>query len=253
MIYLSHNNSIKILLNIKDRNISFEKNWISDKVIKNVNSKVFHAKLSYYPSSCPCCSSDASSIIKHGFNKPSLITLPKVSNFNTYLSLKKQRFLCKVCNSTFIANSNLVRKNCHISKNSKLAIALEARVKVSEKDIADRFSVSHSTVNRVLKSHFRDYTPNKNYLPKVLCFDEFKSVKSSYAAMSFIMCDGQNHKIVDIIEDRKLNNLIEYFSNYTLKARNNVKHIVIDIYSPYLSLIKEIFPKANISIDRFLY
>ncbi len=63
--------------------------------------------------------------------------------------------------------------------------------------------------------------------------------------------DGENHKIVDIVEDRKLNNLINYFSRYTIETRNNVEHILIDMYSPYISLIKEIFPKAKISMDRF--
>ncbi len=251
MVYLSHNYSIRILLNIKDKNIFFKENFVSNKIIKGINSKVFHATLTYKPQYCSCCGNKKEPIIKYGFSKPSLITLPKVSNFNTYISLKKQRFLCKKCNSTFIATSHFIQENCYISRNTKLAIALEAKEKVSEKDIAKRFNVSHSTVNRVINSHFSDYTPNKMFLPKVLCFDEFKSVKTSEAAMSFIMCDGESHKIIDIVEDRKLNNLINYFSRYTIEARNNVEHIVIDMYSPYISLIKEIFPKAKISIDRF--
>ena len=60
-------------------------------------------------------------------------------------------------------------------------------LKISEKDIARRFNVSHVTVNRVINSHFTDYIPNKEFLPKVLCFDEFKSTKDCAGAMSFIM------------------------------------------------------------------
>lgn len=63
--------------------------------------------------------------------------------------------------------------------------------------------------------------------------------------------DGVTHNIVDIVEDRQLNSLIDYFSKYSLNARNNVEHIVIDMYSPYVSLIDKIFPKTKISIDRF--
>lgn len=65
------------------------------------------------------------------------------------------------------------------------------------------------------------------------------------------MCNGKTGKIIDIVEDRKLNNLIKYFSYYTHKARANVKLIVIDMYSPYISLIQKMFPNAKIIIDKF--
>ena len=85
----------------------------------------------------------------------------------------------------------------------------------------------------------------------MLSFDEFKSVKSADGAMSFHMCDGKTGKTIDIVEDRKLNSLMKYFSYFTHKARSNVKLIVIDMYSPYISLIKKMFPNADIIIDTF--
>ena len=44
---------------------------------------------------------------------------------------------------------------------------------------------------------------------------------------------------------------MRYFSYYTHKARSKVKLIVIDMYSPYISLIKIMFPNAEIIIDKF--
>ncbi len=69
--------------------------------------------------------------------------------------------------------------------------------------------------------------------------------------MSFIYCDAKTSQIVDILEDRKLNSLEKYFSKFSFNARNNVENIVIDMYSPYISLTKKMFPHAKISIDRF--
>ncbi len=119
MVYLSHNYFIRILLNIKDKNISFEKNFISDKIIKKINSKIFHPKLTYKPEYCPCCCNKKEPVIKYVFNKPSLITLPKISNFNTYTSLLSKRenllktiqinyYLTKVVNLLGILVSNLI-------------------------------------------------------------------------------------------------------------------------------------------------
>ena len=55
------------------------------------------------------------------------------------------------------------------------------------------------------------------------------------------MCDGITGQTIDIVEDRRLDDLIRYFFYYNYKARIRVKYIVIDMYSPYISLIKKCF------------
>ncbi|NMA69462.1 MAG: ISL3 family transposase [Desulfitobacterium sp.] len=248
---MSHNDSIINLLNLKDKNIIFDENFYSEGIVKGVKSKFFHGTLTYRPRACYSCGHVLDDkIIKHGF-KTSTIKIPHISGFNAYLKLRKQRYFCKHCNSTFTLKTNIVDRHCFISNNTKLAIALNAKEKISEKDIARNHNVSHSTVNRVIDSFYDLYKPNFNYLPKHLCFDEFKSVKSAAGAMSFIFCDSETGRIVDIVEDRRLHVLKDYFLQYSKAARYSVKTIVIDMYSPYLSLIKDIFPKAKIIIDKF--
>ena len=48
----------------------------------------------------------------------------------------------------------------------------------------------------------------------------------------------------------KLNSL-KHFYRYSLKLRQSAKTVTIDMYTPYMSLIKELFPKAKIILDRF--
>ena len=125
-------------------------------------------------------------------------------------------------------------------------------MKRSEKDIAIDNNVSPNTVERIIDSYYElDTKVYKHTLPQVLSFDEFKSVKSADGAMSFQICNGKNGKIIDIVENRKLNNLIKYFSRYSRDSRMNVKVIIIDMYIPYISLIKTMFPNALIVIDKF--
>src|SRR5690606_13455713 len=87
------------------------------------------------------------------------------------------------CKATFTLKTNLVDKNCCISNHTKVAIALHAKEKVSEKDIAKHHNVSHSTVNRIVNSFYEYHKPNYNYLLKHICFDEFKSVKSAIVVL----------------------------------------------------------------------
>ena len=249
---MSHQHSIRNLLNIKDKNIIFDdENFCSIETIKHVKAKVFHGTLTYQPKACDACGHVFDDqIIKHGF-KTTLIKMPSVFGYPTYLKLRKQRYYCKHCHSTFTLQTDIVAKNCCISNHTKVSIALDAKDKISEKDIALKHHVSHATVSRVIDSFYSYYQPNVHYLPKHLCFDEFKSVKSAAGAMSFIFCNAETGEIVDIVEDRRLHVLKEYFLRYSKKARNAVKTIVIDMYSPYITLIHEVFPKAKIIIDKF--
>ena len=83
-------------------------------------------------------------------------------------------------------------------------------------------NVSHSTVNRVIHDSYEEHPLDYNYLPEVLCFDEFKSVKSAEESMSFIFCDGKNGHLIDIVEDRCLSTLKPYFMRFSKEARERV-------------------------------
>ena len=250
---MSHEYCILDLLNIKDKNIKLIDNFYKMEKIDNIDYKIIEAKLSYEPLyclKCGCVFDNDNTYEKNGF-KTSDILMLDVANYGCILRLHKQRFICHSCNKKFFATTKIVDEGCFISNQVKYAIALELKNKISEKDIAKRFRVSPNTVERIIDSYYETKKLYKHHLPEVLSFDEFKSVKSADGAMSFHMVDGKTGKTIDIVEDRRLNSLLTYFSYYTHKARSKVKLIVIDMYSPYISLIKVMFPNAEIIIDKF--
>ena len=247
---MSHNDYITNLLDLKDKNININ-DTLSTKTIKDVTYKVINATLSYDVDCCPICgTANDNSIIKYGSKASDIKILPIAGN-PTILRLHKQRFYCKSCDSTFSAKSHIVEKNCFISNSVKDKITVDLTKKISEKDIAEINNVSHSTVSRIVDNAFYQLKPNKNYLPEHLLFDEFKSTNDADGAMSFIFCDADKHEIVDFVENRQLRKLIQYFQSYSKKARRSVKTICIDFYTPYIKLIKTMFPNAKIIADRF--
>ena len=248
---MSDLNYITEMLELKDKNIKFFENCYHKEKIKGVYHKVFDGILTYQPLCCEKCGvAFDNKFEKHGFIT-SNIKIPDVSEFKTILRLKKQRYLCKHCGKAFTLRDNVTEYGCCISKNTKWKIANDLRNKISEKDIAKNNNVSPNIVERVMDSYYDNQKLYKNYLPKVLSFDEFKSVKSADGAMSFHLCNGETGQTIDIVEDRKLLSLLQYFSYYSFNARKSVKFIVIDMYSPYVSLIKKMFPNAQIIIDTF--
>ena len=248
---MSELNYIIEMLELKDNNIKFYKNCYHKEKIKGIFHKVFEGVLTYQPICCEKCGVlFDNNFEKHGFIT-SNIKIPDVAGFKTILRLKKQRYLCKHCGKTFTLRDNVTDYGCFISKNTKWKIANELRNKISEKDIAKNNNVSPNTVERIMDSYYDTQKLYKNYLPEVLSFDEFKSVKSADGAMSFHICNGETGQTIDIVEDRKLLSLLKYFGYYSFKARKSVKFIIIDMYSPYVSLIQKMFPNAQIIIDTF--
>ena len=114
---MSINNYILNLLNIKDENIYIVKE-IKEEMIKNKKYKIIEGFLSYKPEYCPHCgvvNESSNDIIKWGYRKNCKIRIPKQNNCLTRLILHKQRFYCKHCNNTFIAETSLVNHNKNIS------------------------------------------------------------------------------------------------------------------------------------------
>ena len=171
------NHFISKTLGIEDPNIFFENN-IEEIELKGQKCKYFYAKVSYTPDYCESCGAlnTNHTVVKNGF-KNSRITIPKVSEMNAFLVLKKQRFYCKNCCSYFTAQTNIVDVDCHISKNTRLTILDKATSIRSQKSIAKSCGVSNSTVSRIINHAVQSikHLPFAS-LPKHILMDEFKSV-----------------------------------------------------------------------------
>lgn len=246
---MSHSHYIRTMLDLKDKNITFLQSFCKETKIKGILSKVFYGILSYTPHRCVNCGmeNEEMSIIKYGF-KTSRLTLNSTSHYPTYLLLKKQRFYCKKCVSTFCAETREVDRHCFISNTVKQSIAIESKDKISEKDLARRHHVSPTTTSRVIQIMASSFQLRTHSLPKHLSFDEFHSVGNQ---MSFIYIDSVTHQVIDVLSDRRLPTLRSHFGRYSTETRSKVETIVIDMNTPYLTLIHELFPRAKIIIDSF--
>lgn len=215
----------KKLLGLKDENITLQENWFEERIVKG-------------------------EIVKNGTHTIKAHLLPYRAR-RTILELKKTRFLCRACGSTFNAQTPLVDENCHLSKELIFKIAHDLKKNISRKDIAEMNFVSDTTVQRALRRFTDGFKPNFKFLPSVLCIDEFRSLNSSKSPMSFICMDGHTNKMIEILETRQLNFLKIHFLRYSREARLRVKFLVMDMNAPYAQLIKSIFPNAQIVVDRF--
>ena len=147
-----------------------------------------------------------------------------------------------------MTQSNLVNKYCHISNASKrkaLAALTEDRSMTS---IAREHDLVVNTVQRVLESCSSKFYDDLDRLPEHLAFDEFKGVSKK---LHFICLDGDSHQVVQILRTRFKPEILRYFYKFSPNARARVKTVTMDLNCYYPIVAQELFPNAQIVIDRF--
>ncbi len=79
--------------------------------------------------------------------------------------------------------------------------------------------------------------------------DEFRSTSNQ---MSFITIDGQKHDIITILPGRQTNEIKQFFLNhYSLKNREQVTQVVMDLNTQYQTVVRYLFPNAKLIVDNF--
>ena len=248
---MSYTHLIKETLDILDLSVTFNENCLTKEKYKGQICHIYRGNLIYTAQECIHCKHQiASDIVRWGTTTVRLL-MNDVSEYRTYLELKKRRFKCKACQRTFVADTSVAKKHCFISEKVRWSVVTRLKKNTSMTEIAAQKNLSVSSVYRIMKRFYRPLNPFRTPLPKVLCFDEFKSVRGVSGAMSFIMMDGKTHRLLDIVENRQLPFLERYFCHFPRETREAVEWIVIDMYAPYVSLVKKMFPNAQLIIDRF--
>ena len=252
---MTHTEYTKFILNIKDNNIHFYEDCLEIVNIKGVDTKVFHGYLTYTPDFCPkcgCINEGYDDIIKWNWKRKCKIKITKACGYNTLLILDKQRFLCKNCNKTFTASTDVVDYHKQISNDTNLNIKLELMQKGSEKDIAKRNNVSSNHVNRILHQISEDkLVKNNGILPTVMGIDEFNATKDTISKMAFIIVNQDNRNIFDINNSRLSIDIEKYFKRYSKQERDKVQFITMDLYKPYYNLMSKLFRNAILIADRY--
>src|SRR5699024_5083399 len=84
--------------------------------------------LTYIPKACKCCGCvNDGSIVKNG-TKLTHPLLLDMAGCPTYLELKKQRFLCRECGQTFIAETTMVKNGATSRMMSTIPLQSRGRV-----------------------------------------------------------------------------------------------------------------------------
>ena len=165
---MSITNSILKILNMKDKNIKFDENYLEERYIKEKRSLVFKANIDVCPKCCPKCGC-TENIKKNGKTTLKPIKIPKVSELTSYLELTKQLYKCNNCNHKITPQTTEIEYRCRISNNTKHSIIIYSKEIISHKLISSMHNVSNMTVQRCNNKVFDNEKLYKQNIPENIC------------------------------------------------------------------------------------
>lgn len=228
-----YSNYTEELVGLKDVHVKF---------IERKDAKLLiHLEMYQRVSKCPRCGEMTSKV--HDYRTQ---TIKDITAFGekTIIFLKKRRHVCPLCGKKFYESVPFLPRY-HRMTNRLVAYVIDSLKKVcSIKSVADECNISQTTAARI----FDIVWYSNKELPKVLSLDEFRG-NAGGEKFQCIVTDPEHKRVLDILPNRKTEDLSGYFLKY--KDRRNVQNVVIDMSGPYRYLAKSLFPQAKIIADRY--
>lgn len=195
---------------------------------------------------CPYCSSENCYVNNYFYTETSCRQNEHISDI---LRIRKVRFKCRNCGKTFTPQVKGIERRKHISSQVEEMIYAEFFKPVSFSSIAKRYGITRNRVIQIFDEKVR-FVPRRE-LPKILCIDEKRFSEEESQNYCCLLYDFKKREIVDIVRNRQLPYMEEYFDSISKKERENVKFFVSDMYDGYETLRRKYFPGAVHIIDLF--
>lgn len=197
---------------------------------------------------CPKCNS--TNIKIKGYYNVS-INNSIIKHQKMMVEIKVRRYRCQRCGATFKQDYSFYERSNSISNTLKLAVIDDLKDKLTFSQIAKDHNISINKVRDLFDRFVLPQIPLP--LSEIICIDEFcfKHSKSGLGKYPAVITNPMTGDILDIIESRWKDVLIDYFNKVKKPILYQVKYFVSDMNETY-RIIKKIFFKDAIHIaDRF--
>lgn len=192
---------------------------------------------------CPKCTKSTRKI----HNRTLRYKLHSESNGKrVYLLCTVRRFFCKRCQKPFTEPLPLWMNGKY--RYTKIFEETVVKELISEdfSSVSKKFGVSGHTLLAILARRARSVEIPAGDL--ILNVDEHSF---SGRDLKITVAAANHRKILAVLDDDNQITLEKYFKSWPDEAKSRVLEVCIDMKPSYLSVLKEIFPKANIVVDHF--
>ena len=165
------------------------------------------------------------------------------------LVIHTRRLKCVCCGRSFMPELPGVRPYRHSSEPFRNYIYEQHQEGICASALSRKQRLGQATVGRIYQQFTIRKAKERLSLncPLYLGIDEHTLHKGQRFCTTF--CDLKNHRVFDVHPGRSEEDLAQFLR--TLKGREKVRLVCIDLSSPYRRLVRKWFPRAKIVADRF--
>lgn len=171
-----------------------------------------------------------------------------ISGRKVILHLLVHQYNCDCCGRNFSEKFDFVEPNKSYTKRQAKWV-FEISAQQSHSRVAALVGYSHKTVERICYNQIINREVNWEKIKRI-GLDEF-AFKKGHKDFITVIVDLDTHDIIDILEERSKEYLRAYFQSLGDVFCARIEDFCSDMWGPFQDLAKEIFPNANIHVDRF--
>ncbi len=195
---------------------------------------------------CPACKSHNAFIHNYFFIQ---INCSENNHQQDILRIRKVRFKCNDCQATFTPKLVGIDRYSHISDMQKHLILSDFLGKLTFTQIAQKYHLSKMRIIQLFDENIK-IVP-RLAMPRALCIDEIKFSEDLDQNYVCVLTNFDTGEIVDILRNRQMAYLREYFASISPREREVTKVVISDMYEAYDTVSRQYFPKAIHVIDLF--
>ncbi len=214
--------------------------------IKTPTGFIYEVEQTVEGHKCPYCG--GKKYVQYG-TRWSEINCSETDLIQDTLRVLKHRFLCKSCHRTFTPVIYGIDRYSQTSSQVIDMIVKDFYKPVTFSQIADRYGLTRNRIIQIFDEKIR-FVPRRT-MPMVMCIDEIAFRGEDEQSYCCILYDFEQKDVVDMIKNRQLPYLDEYFSAIKEAERNNVRYFISDMYDGYRTVRNKYFKKAIHIIDLF--
>lgn len=227
-------NFITQLLGIKEHYI----------VVEHVEASegIFHIELSTKVRRVTCSKCKCKTRGIHGYRNQN-IQGRLIEEKPVVFHLRKRRYKCGECDTTFYEPLTFVARY----QRRTASLNEQALVYVAENSFQTAARMCGITASSLIRLFDKRTIPRRRVLPNVIAIDEFKGDAGNERFQTIIV-DVEKKEIIEILPDRRVATIEEYFRNCDT---GNVQIVVMDMSRAFKNAVERAFGNPMIIADRF--
>jgi transposase len=173
-----------------------------------------------------------------------------IAGREVYLHLSQRQFYCADCHRHFTERFGFVDPKRTMTRRYERYVYECCKANTLQK-VSAQENLIWNTLNELFQRYSREELGGRPVVKiRAIGMDEF-AMKKGHRDFATVIVDLERAEIIDILEYRDQQRLIEYFKNRGLEWCEGIEVFCSDMWKGFINTAQAVFPNATLVVDRF--